>query len=272
MQVQQLEIKKIFSDEENWNCRHQKLAPIDVQTIVESIRENGLMQPIVVRPYNKDGYEYMMVVGHRRLYSCKLLKWTHIPGTIRDLSEDQARSLNLIENLERKDLNMFQEAQAIKWFRDKGLQLREVAKRVGQSTGWVTTRYLILDLEPDIQLEIAAGFLTQDQIKALHEIPSRQGRIDTVVKIKQAKLRGESLDVAITPKKSVITSDQKAKVVRNMREMFEVQDLITDSVGPNIATRTLAWTSGVISTEELFKSLKEEYPSFNGEPRNVDNG
>src|SRR3954470_19741025 len=106
----QLEIKKIFSDEEGWNCRRQRLAPIDVQTIVDSIRENGLLQPIVVRPYNKDGYDWMVVVGHRRLFSCKLLKWTHIPGSVKELTEDQAHSLNLVENLERKNLNMYQEA------------------------------------------------------------------------------------------------------------------------------------------------------------------
>lgn len=266
----QLEIKKIFSDQD-WNCRKEKIAPIDVQTLAESIKTNGLLQPIVVRPYNKDGYDYMQVLGHRRLAACKLLKWTHIEGAVNDsLTEDSARSLNLIENLERKDLNMFQEAQAIKWFRDCGLQLREVAKRVGQSTGWVSTRYLILDLDPDIQIEVAAGFLTQDQIKQLHANPSRQSRIDAVLKIKQAKLRGDSIGVTVAPKKSV-TTEKNVKVVRNMREMFEVQDLITDSVGPNMATRTLAWTSGVISTEEFFKSLKEEYPSFNGE-RNVDNG
>jgi ParB/RepB/Spo0J family partition protein len=267
----QLEIKKIFSDQD-WNCRKEKIAPIDIQTLVQSIKENGLLQPIVVRPYNKDGYDWMQVLGHRRLAACKLLKWTHIEGTVNnDLTEDQARILNLAENLERKDLNMYQEALAIQWFRDRGLQLREVAKRVGKSTGWVTTRYEILDLDPDIQLEIAAGFLTQDQIKALHDNPSRQGRIDAVLKIKQAKLRGESLDVTTTSKKSVATSNQKAKVIRNMREMFEVQDMITDTAGPNIATRTLAWTAGVISTEELFADLKKEYPSFTGVP-NVDNG
>ncbi len=261
----QLEIKKIFSDQD-WNCRKEKIAPIDVQTLAESIKANGLLQPIVVRPYNKDGYDWMQVLGHRRLAACKLLKWTHIEGSVNEtLTEDSARSLNLIENLERKDLNMFQEAQAIKWFRDRGLQLREVAKRVGQSTGWVSTRYLILDLDPDIQLEVAAGFLTQDQIKQLHDNPSRQGRIDAVLKIKQAKLRGESVDIAIQAPKKSVTTEQKVKVVRNMREMFEVQDMIHDSVGPNIATRTLAWTSGVINTEDFFKSLKEEYPSFTGE-------
>lgn len=266
MQSQQLEIKTIFSDQD-WNCRKEKIAPIDIQTLVESIKANGLLQAILVRPYNKDGYQYMQVLGHRRLAACKLLKWTHIPATINDdLTEDGARSLNLIENLERKDLNMFQEATAVQWFRDRGLNLREVAKRVGKSTGWVTSRYEILDLDPDIQLEIAAGFLTGDQIKQLHANPSRQGRIDAVIKIKQAKLRGESVELII-PRKSV-TTELKTKVIRNMKEMFEVQDMITDSVGPNIATRTLAWTGGVINTEDYFKSLREEYPSFNGEIKN----
>lgn len=263
----QLEIKKIFSDHD-WNCRKEKIAPIDIQTLVESIKTNGLLQPIVVRPYNKDGYDWMQVLGHRRLAACKLLKWTHIEGYVNEsLTEEQARSLNLIENLERKDLNMLQEAFAIRWYRERGLNLREVANRVGMSTGWVTSRYQILDLDPDIQLEIAAGFLTGDQIKQLHANPSRQGRIDAVIKIKQAKLRGESLEIS-EPRKSV-TTEKNIKVVRNMREMFEVQDMLTDSVGPCSDTRTLAWASGVISTAELFKTYKEEYPSFNGEIKNV---
>lgn len=258
----QLEIKKIFSDQD-WNCRKEKIAPIDIQTLVESIKENGLLQPIVVRPYNKDSYDWMQVLGHRRLAACKLLKWTHIEANINEsLTEESARSLNLIENLERKDLNMLQEALAVKWFRDRDLQLREVAKRIGKSTGWVTTRYEILDLDPDIQLEIAAGFLKQDQIKALHDIPSRQGRVDAVKRIKEAVMRGDKI-VAAAPRKTV-TTELNTKAIRNMREMFEVQDMMTDQVGPNVVTRTLAWTSGVISTEELFKSLKDEYPSFTG--------
>lgn len=263
MQVQMLPIAKIFGDEE-WNCRG-KITPFEVETLSESIQKNGLLQAILVRPYGKNGYDWIAVVGHRRLAACKRLKWTEIAANVNDkLTEEEARSLNLVENLERKDLNMLQEAFAIRWFRDRGLQLREVAKRVGKSTGWVTTRYEILDLDPDIQAEVAAGFLRQDQIKALHEIPSRQGRIDAVRRIKDAKMRGESLDIVTAAPKKTVTTELNTKAIRNMREMFEVQDLITDSVGPNIATRSLAWTSGVISTEEYFRSLKEAFPSFTG--------
>lgn len=257
----------IYSDSV-FNCRGP-IAPYEVQTLSESIKQNGLLQPIVVRPYLHPPYRYMIVVGHRRHAACKLLKYKEIEANVNEnLTEAQARSLNLIENLERKDLNMLQEAKAIEWFREAGLQLREVAKEVNKSTGWVSTRYLVLDLEPDIQLEIAAGLLKQDQIKMLHEIPSRQGRIDAVKRIKEAKARGEDRQLFVDPKpKKAVTDDLTNKVSRNMREMFEIQDMIYDQIGANIATRTLAWTGGVISTKDYFESLKQEYPDFNGDSK-----
>jgi len=265
MQLVQIPMQDIYSDS-NFNCRGP-IAPYEVESLVGSIRDKGLLQPIVVRPYNFPPFRYKIVVGHRRHFACKLLKWTDIPGTVNEkLSELDARALNIIENLERKDLNMLQEAKAIEWFRKAGLQLREVAKEVGKSTGWVSIRYLILDLEPDIQLEVAAGLLKQDQIKMLHEIPSRQGRIDAVKRIKDAKARGEDeqLFVPAKPKKAV-TDDLTTKTARNMREIFEVLDMVYDKIGPNLVTRTLSWAGGAISTKDFFESIKEEYPNFTGE-------
>jgi ParB family chromosome partitioning protein len=269
MQLVQIPMQDIFSDAD-WNCRGP-IIPFDVMTLSESIREKGLLQPIVVQPWTKHPPQrYKIVVGHRRHAAIKLLKWESLPCNVAEnLTEEDARTLNLIENLERADLNMLQEAKAIEWFRKRGLQLREVAKKIGKSTGWITVRYCVLDLEPDIQLEIAAGLLKQDQIKALLDIPSRQGRIDAVKRIKDAKLRGESEEIvtAAKQKKSVL-DDGTVKAARKMTEMFELQDLIYNQVGANIATRTLAWTGGVISTKDYLKSLEEEYPGFSGDKKN----
>lgn len=271
MQIAQIPMDQIFSDSV-FNCRGA-IIPYEVESLITSIRDKGLMQPIVVRPYNHPPHQYKIVVGHRRHAACKLLKMTEIPANIKEMTEGEARALNLIENLERKDLNMLQEALAIKWFREAGLQLREVAKEVGKSTGWVSTRYLILDLEPDIQLEIAAGLLKQDQIKMLHEIPSRQGRIEAVKRIKEAKARGEDQGLFTPPKpKKAVMDDMREKTARNMREIFEILDLIYNEVGPNIATRALAWAGGAISTDEFFTSLKEEYPDFTGVKTNDEPG
>lgn len=268
MQLTQIPMDLIFSDS-SWNCRGA-IAPIDVETLAESIKVDGLMQAIVVQPYKHPPYRYKIVVGHRRHAACKRLKMTEIPANVMEnLSEDTARSLNLKENLERKDLNMLQEARAIQWFRDRGLQLREVAKRAGKSTGWVTSRYMILDLEPEIQMEIAAGLLTQAQIEGLHLIPSKSGRYEAVKKAKEAKARGESTDVIEVKVKKTVMTDTSTKVSRKNPEIFQVQDMVTDSVGPNIATRSLAWCAGVISTKDYLESLKEEYPDFVGELPNA---
>ncbi len=268
MQITTIPMDLIFSDS-NWNCRGA-IAPIDIQTLAESIAQDGLMQPIVVQPYNHPPYRYKIVVGHRRHAACKRLKLTEIPANVKEnLTEEAARALNIIENLERADLNMLQEAKAVAWFRDRGLQLREVAKRIGKSTGWVTSRYQILDLEPEIQLEIAAGLLTQAQIQALHMIPSKSARYEAVRQAKERKARGEDVNnIEVKPKRTVL-SDTSTKVTRKNTEIFEVQDMITDSVGPNIATRTLAWCSGVISTKDYFASLKEAYPKFVGDLPNA---
>ena len=263
----QISMKDIFSDSD-FNCRGA-ITPFDVLTLSESIKEKGLLQRIVVQPYNKDGYKYKIVLGHRRHAACKLLKWETIEADVKEnLTEEDARTLNLIENLERQDLNMLQESKAIEWYRNRGLQLREVAQKIGKSTGWITIRYCVLDLEEDIQLEIAAGLLKHDQIKALFDIPSRQGRINAVKRIKDAKMRGESEELVTHEKiKKSILDDGTIKSSRKMNEMFEMQDLIYNEIGANMATRTLAWTGGVISTTEYLTSLKEEYPAFTGEKK-----
>jgi hypothetical protein len=87
-----------------------------------------------------------------------------------------------------------------------------------------------------------------------------------VKRIKDAKARGEDeqLFVPAKPKKAV-TDDLTTKTARNMREIFEVLDMVYDKIGPNLVTRTLSWAGGAISTKDFFESIKEEYPNFTGE-------
>lgn len=264
----QVNVNEIYSDMLDFNCRHQIITPFEVETLADSIKEKGLLQPILVQPYDRGKFKYKIIVGHRRFAAIKRLKHETIDcKLVSNVTESDARSMNLIENLERENLNMLQEAKAIEWFLNHGMTLKEIAKKVNKSTGWVHIRASILNLDEDIQKEIAAGWLKQDQIRALHDIPSRQGKIEAVKKIKEAKERGESVDIIETYNKKKtrsITDNLDSKVVRTAREIFEVQDAVTDQVGPNIVTRTLAWTGGVISTKEYLEDLNKEYPSFIG--------
>src|SRR5690606_1891994 len=106
------------------------------------------------------------------------------------LDEVQARILNLGENLKRKDLNILQEARAISHLHEFGVPRDHVAAELGVSSGWVQTRYYLLELPEDIQEECAAGVINQAQIKQLYTLRDKPDQqFEAVKKIKDAKAR-----------------------------------------------------------------------------------
>lgn len=252
----------------DWNCRGA-FNPSEVVGLAEDIKVNKLAQPIIVVPRNTngwskplpEGYDYRLVAGHRRYGAMKYLKRKYgdefgtILSRVMDMTELQARSLNLRENIERKDLNMVQEANGIKPFLDAGWSLKQIAVEVDQSVGWVSIRKTILNLDPRIQDVIKAGLLTQEQIKTLAEIPSLSGRFEAIRIIKEAKAKGETAVIQKVRKKIPKPTTMR---VRKPSDMFEMQDHLMDSVGPGLWSRVLAWCSGAISDIELYRSIKEE--------------
>lgn len=254
MVVHDIPMTEIFADA-NLNCRGD-IAPFDIIELAQSIDKNGLQQPITVQPYSQSGtpYKYRIIIGHRRHKAYQVLNRKTIPAIIKTgLSEIQARVLNLQENLERKNLNITQEAYAIKKFKVAGYTLKEVAELIGMSTGWVQVRYALLELEPEIQEAAAAGFITQEQLKDLSSIRTREERFDAVKQIKESKLRGEKKAIKVKKKKK----SPLAKKPRNREEIFEFQEHIIDSIGANFGTRCLAWAAGEISDLDLYGDIKE---------------
>lgn len=251
MDVQPLLVKEIYADPE-FNCRGQ-VVPFDVVELAKSIEQNGLAQPIVVQPYDNPPYKWRVVMGHRRLKAHEVLRRATIQASIRpDLTDIQARAMNLIENLERKDLTLMQEARALSKFKHLGQD--EIAKMLGQSRGWVQVRAMALHLEPAIQAEIDAGFINQAQIREIYSIPSNEGKAAVVREIKDAKIRGEKRTYG--PKSNVKKLTEKR--VRTVPELYRMQDAIREAIGNNFATRCLAYAAGEISEMELYEDLKVE--------------
>ena len=250
-----LPIDDILSDE-TWNCRGQ-IVPYDVRDLVESIRERGLDFPITVVPYNKDGFKYKTVAGHRRHMAMKVCKKLEIPANIRtDLDETGQRLLNLNENVCRQDLNIVQEANALQWFESQGWSEDLMAAKTNQSRGWVQVRLILLRLPEDIRKVAAEGLLTQMQIRNLYTLrddPTAQ--YAAVRRIKDARERGDTVDIA--PKKPPVPHEKKE---RNVTEMTELQEYIQEQIGNNIATRILGWCRGFVSSYEIHSDIKEAFP------------
>ena len=134
--------------------------------LVFSIREIGLLQPIVVRRTGPQTYE--LIAGERRLRASKEAGITAIPAIIRETDEDAMLRNALLENLHRADLNPLEEAAAYQQLlSDFGCTQDELARRIGRSRPQVSNTLRLLKLPPDVQRRVAAGVLSAGHARAL---------------------------------------------------------------------------------------------------------
>lgn len=136
-----------------------------LQDLSTSIVESGLIQPLVVR--EKNG-RYELIAGERRLRACRLAGLKDVPVVIKDVSDVQAYTLALIENIQREDLNALEEALALdKLLTDSGLTQSELAQKVGKSRVAVANSVRLLQLPEAIQQHVVAGLLSAGHARAL---------------------------------------------------------------------------------------------------------
>jgi len=121
-----------------------------VEDLAKSIGEVGLLQPVVVRSLG-DGYE--LVFGLHRLEACKRLGWKTIPTLVKQVSEEEALLLNIVENLQRNvHINPIAEAQGYKLLIERGWTMVRIANKIGKSCSYVSDRLRVLDrLHPNVQ-------------------------------------------------------------------------------------------------------------------------
>ena len=145
-----------------------------LEELAESIKEYGLIQPIVVT--KKDGY-YSIIAGERRWRACKLAGLQEISAIVREDDEKKNTEISLIENIQREDLNPFEKALGIRNLIDTyGLTQEEVAKKLGKSRSTIANTVRVLNLEPRVLEYVKEGKLTEGHCKALLSItdPEKQ--------------------------------------------------------------------------------------------------
>ena len=126
-----------------------------IASLAESIKANGMLQPITVR---KVGQRYEIVAGERRFRACRLLKMQTIPAIVKELSPRQVCELSLIENLQREDLNPIEEAAAIQALMEEfQLTQQEVSQRIGASRPAIANALRLLKLPEPVKRMIASG-------------------------------------------------------------------------------------------------------------------
>ena len=163
---------------------------LGVKELVDSIRENGLLQPIVVRP--KDDY-FEIVAGNRRRLACQILRWRKIPCHIMELDEKRAFEYSLVENIQRQTLSVIEEAEAFKLYvADFGWGgVSQLARKIGKSPSYITKRINLLDLPADVIDSIASQSLNATMAEELRPIKdrSRQSELASLIIQRHLSLR-----------------------------------------------------------------------------------
>ncbi len=139
---------------------------VKLQELADSIAAQGVVQPIVVRPAK--GGRYEIIAGERRWRAAQLAGLHEIPVVVRDVSDQQAMAVALIENIQRDDLNPLEEAGALRRLLDEfGLTHQQIAEAVGKSRATVTNMLRLLDLSDEVKGFIDAGRLEMGHARAL---------------------------------------------------------------------------------------------------------
>jgi ParB family transcriptional regulator, chromosome partitioning protein len=146
-----------------------------VAGLAESIRSQGLIQPVVVRPRVQGGYE--LIAGERRWRAARQAGIASVPAVVREADDRDTLLLGLVENVAREDLSPVEEGRAYAILLDEfGLSLGEVAERVGKSKPTVSNRVRLLELPSDVLDLVGRGELSEGHARALLSIPDHDAR------------------------------------------------------------------------------------------------
>ncbi len=144
------------------------IAPESLTDLVNSIREQGILEPIVVA---ETPAGYQIIAGERRWRAAKILGLHKVPVVVKRTTPQQMLEMSIVENVQREDLNPIERAQAYKRLIDEfGLSVTEVAKRVGKSLPYISNTIRLLTLPDAIKDALAAGVITEGHVRPLISI------------------------------------------------------------------------------------------------------
>jgi len=146
--------------------------PEQLQELSDSIRVNGVIQPLIVR---KKGSRYELIAGERRWRASRMAELTEVPVVIQEIADDQVLQVALIENIQREDLNAIETAIAFdRLAREFNLSHEEVGKRTGKDRSTVTNMVRLLRLPKEVQLLVANHQLSMGHARAILGLPSEE--------------------------------------------------------------------------------------------------
>ncbi|NBW54642.1 MAG: ParB/RepB/Spo0J family partition protein [Betaproteobacteria bacterium] len=204
--------------------------------LAESIKSQGIMQPILVRKVSAGTHagKYEIIAGERRFRAAKLAGLSEVPVLVRDVPDQTAAAMALIENMQREDLNPLEEAQGLqRLIKEFGLTHEDAAQAVGRSRSAASNLLRLLNLAEPVQTMLMAGDLDMGHARALLSL-DKAAQITTANQISAKKLsvrEAESLAKKIGAEFSLVAQKPKKEKSRDLKRVEEeLADLLTAQV------------------------------------------
>ncbi|MBS5145374.1 MAG: ParB/RepB/Spo0J family partition protein [Butyricicoccus pullicaecorum] len=155
--------------------------PEAIRELADSIRQYGVLNPLTVRR-TTDGYE--LIAGERRLRAARAAGLSEVPCLVMSATEEDSSAIALVENLQRRDLDFFEEAAGYRQLIDRyGLTQEEAAHKVGKTQSAVANKLRLLKLSPETMQMIRDGGLTERHARAILRLPTEEARCEAISKI-----------------------------------------------------------------------------------------
>lgn len=206
--------------------------------LVESIREHGVLQPIIVAPQEE---HYLIVAGERRWRAAKRVGLATIPAIVKELSEDQIFELALIENIQRADLNPIEEARGYKQLADRfGYSAELIAKRMGKSRPQVANALRLLALPEEVLAFVEEEKLTVSHVRPLLALNDGKWQIEFAHEIYQSNLSVRDVETMINKlkEKGSITTVTKQVLFEEpptlAPELVTIQEQLKNRLGTQV--------------------------------------
>ncbi|MCH5347853.1 MAG: ParB/RepB/Spo0J family partition protein [Oscillospiraceae bacterium] len=228
-----------------------------ITDLADSIRQHGLIQPIVVRPMESGGYQ--IVAGERRWRACRMLGMSEVPAIIREFSDFETAQIALIENIQREDLNPIEEAAAYRTLMEEySMTQEQLSKAVGKSRSAIANSVRLLNLpEPIIEM-LKKRELSTGQAKAIAAADSEERMIELAKEAASGKLtvrgiekllsksgEGSETDKPSPQEKAAAEKEQK----QNMNFVTEMQISLENHLGKKVRISTHDGEKGSITID-----------------------
>ncbi|MEN0589257.1 ParB/RepB/Spo0J family partition protein [Kurthia gibsonii] len=202
-----------------------------LEELAESIKEHGVLQPVVVR---KQGKGYELVVGERRFRAAKMALQKEIPAIIREFDQQQMMELAILENLQREDLTALEEAEAYQNLMENlNFTQEQLAQRLGKSRPYIANQVRLLSLPKDVQQLIAEQIITPGHGRTLLGLKRNKLISQVAAKVVQQGLNVRQLEALVQQYNEDVSRETKEKPKKDLF-LQEREDQLRDVFGTSV--------------------------------------